>query len=477
MTRTVIRSAAIVSVDPEVGNLAKGDILVEDDTIRAIGPALDVDDAVEVDGSGKIAIPGLVNAHNHLWQTVIRGIGSNFAGADYYNYLHAGAAPRYRPDDLYAAELAGGLSQIDAGTTSVFDWCHNNPTPEHTDAAIDGLAASGVRAVFGHGTVKPKPKPGEPHFSQIPHPRAEAERLRRERFAADDALMTLALCILGPDYSTLEVCEQDFALAKEMGVISSAHVWGRANRLNPGGYLDIAKLGLLPAGHNAVHANYIPDEEIKALVDAGCTITATPPAEIRGHARPPLVGRVADQGGRPSVANDSEVGVTGSMFEAIRLALQVQRLFNNIEVQRQLDSPEDNEAKRYQAENLKTIGTGGGLMEINSLPTAEALRWGTINNARVMGLEDKIGSLTPGKKADIVLLNRDDWNMAPALDPLNAVVMFAHPGNVDWVMVNGAVKKENGRLVDVEAATRAKAELDTRGRRLLADAGYPDLAW
>lgn len=477
MSAYLIRGAAIVSVDPEIGNLSRGDILVKDDLIAAIGPELAVEDAEVIDGARMIAMPGLVNAHNHLWQTVIRGIGSNFGGSDYYNYLHAGAAPRFRPDDLYYSELAGGLSQIDAGTTTVFDWCHNNPTPDHTDAAIDGLSASGVRALFGHGTVKPKPQPGQPHFSEIPHPRAEIERLRRDRFASGDALVTLAMCVLGPDYSTIDVCRQDFALAQEMGLISSAHVWGRRNRLNPGGYLDLQKEGLLPAGHNVVHANYIPDEEIRALVDAGCTITATPPAELRGHGVPPLIGRVSAQGGRPSVANDSEVGVTGSMFETMRLSLQADRFYRNVQTQRELEEGRNPEAAAFEAENLKTIGTGGGVYQKEKVTTGEALRWATINNARVLGMEHRIGSLTPGKKADIVLLRRDDWNMGPALNPENAVVMFAHPGNVDTVLVDGILRKRHGALTDQPGAERARAEIAERGPRLMADAGYADIAW
>ncbi|MCL4186558.1 MAG: amidohydrolase family protein [Rhodobacteraceae bacterium] len=477
MTRILIRSATIVSVDPVIGNLPDGDILIERDRIAAIAPGISAGDAEVIDGSGMIAIPGMVNAHNHLWQTAIRGVGSNFAGSDYYNYIHAGAAPRYTAEDTYYSELAGGIAQIDSGTTTVFDWCHNNQTPEHTDAAVSGLAESGVRALFGHGTVKPKPAPGQPHFSTIPHPRSEIERLRKGAFASDDGLLRLAMCILGPDYSTIDVCRQDFALAREMGIISSSHVWGRENRLVEGGYVTLAREGLLPQGHNVVHANYIGDAEIRVLVEGGCTLTATPPAEIRGHARPPLVGRVAAQGGRPSVANDSEAGVTGSMFESLRLALQVQRLFDNLEVQRMLDEGTSEAAEAFKRENLKTIGTGGGLMQLNHITTADALRWGTINNAHVLGMEDMIGSLTPGKKADIVLLRRGDWNMAPALNPENAVVMFAHPGNVDTVLIDGKLRKRGGRLLGVPDLDRLRTELDTRGRRLMAEAGYPGIAW
>lgn len=475
MAQTLIRSGALITMDPRLGLMATGDILVNGDRIVEVAHRIDAPDAQTIDASGCIVIPGLVNAHVHLWQTVLRGIGSDWAGSDYYNYMHAGTAPRFTPDDLRVSEFAGALGQLLGGTTTVFDWCHNNPTPEHTDAAIEGLRNSGIRALFGHGTVKPKPRLGEPHFSQVPHPRSEIERLRRESFTSDDGLLRLAMCILGPDYSTLEVCRQDFALARELGLISSAHVWGRANRLVPGGYRQIAAEGLLDSRHNVVHANYIEDDEIKILIDAGATITATPPAEIRGHGKPPLIGRVAAAGGKPSIGNDSEVGITGSMLETIRLSLQVQRLFDNIAAQARLDN-NDPTAVAYHAKNLKTIGTGGGLMEKISVTSFEALRWATVNNAEVVGLGDQIGSLTPGKKADIVILRRNAMNLAPALNPVDTVVMYAHPDNVDTVMVDGRIVKRNGKVtlpVDLEALA---TELDQRGRRLLAEAGFSELA-
>jgi 5-methylthioadenosine/S-adenosylhomocysteine deaminase len=480
MTKTLIRSGAVVTVDPNLGMLPRGDVLVEETRILAIGEDLaghpSAKDATVLDAQDMIVIPGLVNAHIHLWQTALRGIGGNWAGSDYYNYVHANLAPRFTPDDTLASTYMGALNQLDGGTTTVFDWCHNNTTPDHSDAAIDGLARSGIRAVFGHGTVKPKPKPGDPHFSQIPHPRAEIERLRRERFAANDGLLTLAMCILGPDYSTLDVCRKDFALARELDLLSSAHVWGRSNRLVPEGYRTIAAEGLLGPKHNLTHANYIADDEIKVIVDAGASITATAPAELKGHARPPLIGRVAAQGGRPSIANDSELGVTGEMFQTIRLSLQAQRLFNNQDLQRRLEEG-DPDLTAYAKKNLAVIGTGGGLVEEISIPTMEALRWATINNAWALGLEDRIGSLTPGKQADIVLIRRTDLNLAPALNPVDAVVMFAQAHNVDTVFVAGRKMKENGRLLlCAKALTDATADLARRGRHLLAEAGLSNLA-
>ena len=469
--RRVIRSAAIVSMDDGTGTLPQGDILIEDDRIVDVAPSIDVDDAEEIDARHMIAIPGLVNAHNHLWHTILRGVGGDFVGSDYYKYLQGGLAPLYTPEDLHVALRFGALAQIDGGTTTHFEWCHNTRTPDHTDAAIDGLLKAGIRGVFGHGTLKPEPKPGEPHFSEVPHPRAEVERIRSGALASDD-LLGLALCILGPDYSTMEVCRQDFALARELDVVSSAHIWGRGNRMVLGGYKTLAAEGLIPPKHNAVHGNYIDDEEIRVLVEHGATITATPPAEIRGHGRPPLVSRVAAAGGRPSIGNDGEMCFVGNMFETMRLSLQVQRLYDNIAQQQANDAAS---ATAGQPGNLKTIGTGGGVFDVTSVKTLDALRWATLNNAAVMGLDHKVGSLTPGKQADIVMLRRRDMNLAPAISPLDTVVAFANCNNVDTVMIAGKIRKQAGRLVDEPELETLRDEIVERSLRLIDEAGFPEL--
>jgi len=471
MSKTLIQRGTVITMDPATSPYITADVLIEDDRILAVGADLQAPAASLVDARDMIVMPGLVNAHAHLWQTAIRTLGGNWAGTDYFQYVHAKLAPRHTPEDTHVAEYIGALNQLNGGTTTVFDWCHNNTTPEHTDAAVDGLARSGMRAVFGHGTVKPTQRPGEPHFSEIPHPRSEIERLRKGRFAADGSRLSLAMCILGPDYSTLDVCRTDFLMARELDLLSSAHVWGRANRLVADGYRRMAAEGLLGPRHNVVHANYIADDEIKTLVDAGASITATPPAEIRSHARPPLIGRVAQAGGRPTIGNDSELWATGEMLETMRLCLHGQRFLDNQDLERRLEAG-DPALNDFIQKNLKTIGTGGGLIEQTSVTAMDALRWATLNNAWALGLDHEIGSLTPGKKADLIMLRRSDLNLAPAHDPVCAVVLFANAGNVDTVFVDGQCLKKDGRLIDAGGGIApAVAELTERGRRLMQEAG------
>ncbi len=444
MTRTLIRNATILSMDPRIGEVAGGDVLIEGRRISAVGENLDATDAETIDARGTILLPGLINAHMHTWQTALRGLGGNWGGRAYFEIVHETLAPRYRPEDMYVATLVGAWGQMEAGVTTLFDWCHNNPTPAHTDASVDALFDSGIRALFGHGTPKPKPRAGAPHYSQIPHPRSEVKRLRTGRLSDDDGRVTLAMAILGADYSPLEITLHDMRLAREYGLLSSAHIWGDARRKTPGGYRALAREGVLGADHNLVHCNYVADEELRVILDAGASITATPAAEMQTNRGASVCGRVSALGGRPSIGVDLETYVAGNMLHAARHALQVQRIFDN----QRLD------AATYRAPAL-------------SFSARDALAWATINNAHAMGMADAIGSITPGKQADLILIRKDDLNMAPAEDAASAVVFHAERSNVEAVFIAGKKVKEGKRLlVDPGRIAKAKERLLASARRI-----------
>jgi cytosine/adenosine deaminase-related metal-dependent hydrolase len=449
MPKTLIKNGTIVSMDPDIGDMPTGDLLIEDDRIREIGQGLDASDVEVIDASNMIVLPGLINAHIHAWMTALRGIGGDWAGWDFFRTVHRNLAPRYTPEDSYLSTLIGSLCQLDTGTTTIFEWCHNNKTPEHTDASIEALFDSGIRAVFGHGTVKPKPKEGEPHFSEIPHPVGEIKRLRTDRLAYDNALVTLAMCILGSDYATLEVTLQDFRLAREYGLLSSAHIWGRDDRLVKEGYHQIAKKGLLGPDHNIVHGNYLDDEELRVIVESGASVTSTATVEMQSEHGEPLTGRVLALGGYPSIGADIEVYVAGDMFHVMRYALQTQRIFAN----------QKNSQSRMLVEKLTFFAR-------------QALEWATINNARALGLDDRTGSLTPGKQADIIVLRTEDLNLFPVNDPIQTAVFHAYGSNVDTVFVAGRKVKEDGKLLyPAKDLANKKHALMASGQRLMREGG------
>src|SRR5215468_4331003 len=204
MTKLLLKSGIVVTQDPKLGVLPQGDVLVEDGRIAAIAPHLEIE-VETIDCAGHFVLPGLINAHMHSWQTALRSVAANWTLLEYFRHVHAGLATVFTPEDIHIATLAGALNQLDHGVTTLVDWCHNNPTPAHTDAALDALLESGIRAAFLHGSPKPDPKPGEPHFSEVPHPRAEIERLLRRKDVGADRKVTLGMAVLGPHYSTLDV--------------------------------------------------------------------------------------------------------------------------------------------------------------------------------------------------------------------------------------------------------------------------------
>jgi 5-methylthioadenosine/S-adenosylhomocysteine deaminase len=154
--KTVIRNGAVVTLDAALGDIAGGDVLIEDERILEVGRNLALDGAQVIDASSMVVMPGLVNSHIHTWEIGLRGIGADWISArDYFAHIHGNLAQRYRAEDNYVANLVGALAQLNGGTTTIFDWCHNLTSPEMSDASLDGLEQSGIRAVFGHGTAKP----------------------------------------------------------------------------------------------------------------------------------------------------------------------------------------------------------------------------------------------------------------------------------------------------------------------------------
>ncbi|WP_156924564.1 amidohydrolase family protein [Burkholderia sp. WSM2230] len=439
--KLLITGGHVITMDPVIGN-GRFNLLIEDGRIVDIGPEVQSHDAEQLDASGCIVIPGLINAHMHTWQTALRGVTANWTLPTYFRSVHAGLATCFNPDDLYIGTLVGALNQLNLGTTTLGDWCHNNPTPDHTDRAIDGLLESGIRAVYFHGSPKPDPKPGQKHFSEIPHPRGEIERLLKNRFARRDARVTLGMAILGPHYSTYEVSEHDFRLAAEFELIASMHCAGLDPK-TPDGWERLAEANLLGPTTNIVHGNNLTDAQLRMMIDRGVTFSVAPETEMtQGHGHP-ITGRLRDAGSAPSLGVDLESAIAGDMFTVARVALASQRALDNAEA---------------RAET-------GQLPAHSTISTSDALSWITIRGAEALGLQDRLGSLTPGKQADVVLIRADGLSMRPVHDPVSAVLMQGSAANVDTVLVAGEFKKRDGKLL-YEHLEQRLDELDASGHRI-----------
>lgn len=453
----LIRNACVISMDPSVGDFDAGDIRIDGERIVEVGRHLDSADAQVIDAEGCIVIPGMVNAHIHTWQYQLRGIGADWvSGRDYHHFVHKRLATRYRARDVYLGNLVGALNQIRTGTTTIFDWCHILRDTEMTDAALDALQASGIRAVFGRGTVKPPEREGETPYYKLPFPREEVHRLRTGRLSSDDGLVTLAMAILGPDWGEYEVAAHDIRLAREYGVINSAHTYGRkGKRVVEDGYPRLAKEGLLGPDHNIAHGNCFSEDELKIVLDAGCTITATGLTEMLNYEQPAMLGRLVKFGATPSLGTDCDPFFNSSMLAVLRHAFQHQRELDN--------------------RSLHALGQWPAATQHSTL-TRDALYWATMGGAKALRLDHKIGSITPGKQADLVMLDTRGMNVFPALpggDPAHVVAMYAEAADVDAVMVAGRFLKRDGRLTfPPDSLERLSQELLASRQRIFEECGY-----
>ena len=407
MSRTLIRNASILSMDPAVGDFAQADILIEGDRIAAIGPGLNAAADEVVDGTHRIVMPGMVNAHIHTWEFQLRGIGADWVGSrDYHANLHKKLATYYTARDVYLGNLLGALNQLRNGTTTIVDWCHILRDAEMTDAAIDALEESGIRAVFARGTVKPPEREGAVPYYKQPFPRDEIHRLRTGRLATDDGLVTLAMAILGPD-------------------------------------------------HNIGHGNCFDDTELKIVLDAGCTITATNLTEMLNYEQPAMLGRLVKHGATPSLGTDCDPYFNSSMLWVMRHAFLHQRELDN---------------RSLHAEGKWPASTQ------HSTLTRDAIYWATMGGAKAFGLDGKTGSLAPGKQADLIMIDTRGMNIFPAHaggNPAHIVVMYAETSDIENVMVAGRFVKRDGRLVfDAGRLARLTDELLASRLRLFQEGSF-----
>lgn len=452
MKRTLIKAGWLVTLEQAHGDLQNGEILLEGDRIAAIGRNLGAQADEVIDAGDMIVMPGLVNAHIHLWQCGLRGIGSEWAGGDYFVHIHGNLATRYGPEDNYLGNLIGSLTQIDGGVTTALDWCHNLKSVEHAERSIDGVAETGLRTVFAHGTAKPPTAPGGVPYTHIPHPRDRVEALRKNRLSSDSGLVTLAMAILGPHYSVWDVCVADIKLAREFGVLASSHATRKdADAVTPGGYTRLAKEGLLGPDHNIVHANYFSDDELRVCVAAGASVTPTVLTELHGDMAEPLTLRLRDLGAMPSLGIDVEPIVTGIMMREMQAALLHAR----------------------NAAHREHNWQGKPAPKMSLVRSREALEWATIGGARALMMEDRIGSLKAGKKADLVMLRATDLNLFPVHNPIYSIVEQAHAGNVDTVIIDGVVRKRHGQLTfPAQLLRQRQAELQASVARIMEEGKF-----
>ena len=363
MGKILLKGGTVLSVDPDIGDRATGDVLIEDDKIVGVDAAIEADAEV-VDCTGKIVMPGFVDTHRHTWEAAIRNCAPNATLDDYFVEVLDTFAPLYRAEDVYASNLAGSLECLNAGITTLVDWSHINNTPEHADAAIQGLKETGIRAQYAYGSANTSLEKYW-FFSAEAIPGDDVRRVRSTHVPGDDGLLTMALATRGPGFTQDQVVQAEWELARELDIPITVHVgMGRmAGRFGMVEQLD--RLGLLGPDTTYVHCCYFSDHEWQRVADTGGTISIAAQVETQmGHGWPP-VGKARKFGLRPSLSIDVVTTVPGDMFTQMRAAFGAERArVNAVCWDLDIPIPED------------------------MLTAVDMLKMATLDGAHVAGVED-----------------------------------------------------------------------------------------
>ena len=442
--RMLIKNGIVLTMDPNLGDFAEGDVLVENGKIKAVAAHINANNAQVVDARGMIVMPGFIDTHRHMWQGLLRNIGPDDLLGDYLSKILFGFAAIINPQEVFWGDTISALSAVNAGVTTVLDWSHIATTSEHTDAAIEAVRRVGVRAVYGYG---PNFGLAVPWYENLnnPYP-GDIYRLRNQFFSSDDQLMTLALAAAGPEFSNVQAAGIEWSVARDVGAPISTHV-GVGQLGQQGLLLQLNALQPLADDTTYIHTCTLSDAEWNLIADTGGTVSLAVPIEMQmGHGMPPIQ-KALDLGIRPSLSVDVETNMPTDMFTQMRACFALQRGLLNKD---HLFPDTSHVAKLLTARNV--------------------LEFATIEGARTNHLDHKTGSLTPGKQADFILLQTKALNVAPMNDPVAAVVLGMDTSNVDSVFVAGRALKWRGKLVDVDV-DRLMTQISNAHEALMARAG------
>jgi 5-methylthioadenosine/S-adenosylhomocysteine deaminase len=432
----LIQGGLVVTMDPQLGDLPVGDVLVADGAITAVGPDLKpaTAEAEVIDAAGRLVIPGLVDTHRHVWQGAIGGYTPQITGVGYGPAVLTGISLKHTPEDVYAGTLWGALQALDAGITTIADWAHNDQSPAHADADLRGLRDSGIRGYFlygGPGSATTDPNP--------PHP-ADARRMRDEYFGSGRyGRLRMGMALRGPAFTSAGRNATDFTFARDLGLPISIHV-GMAGT---GAAITVLERDdLLRDDVNYVHGNFLTDREWDLVAESGGTVTITPSTDmLMQFGTFPATGSALSRGIVSGFGIDTICSAGNDLFSEMRLALA---------------------AERSRA-NASAISSDKMVPTVD-LHQRDMLRLATIDGARVWHLEDEVGTLTPGKQADIAIIDLRSPHLDGFGDPVAVMVLGAGPADVETVIVGGDVVKRDGRLVGAQAGSALELMHQTRDR-------------
>jgi 5-methylthioadenosine/S-adenosylhomocysteine deaminase len=426
----VVRGGYVVTMDAALGDIPRGDVHVRSGAIVEVGPGLDRPGVDIIDATDRVVMPGFVDTHFHLWNSLLRGVVGD--GERAYFPVKNRLAPHFTPEDTYVSAMLALAEAVNGGITTVNDWDHNVRGPAYADANARAILDAGVRGRYSYGNPD-KLDPG------LLMDLDDVQRFARDWSGpASEGRISVGMAVRGPVRTDRDVCHREWAFAREHGLPMTMHCGGR--RTETGRYCDIEEMaadGLLGPDLQVVHAVSATPREIDLLAASGCHVSLSPLTEYRSMGIPPL-GDLLAAGILVSLSIDTLANpTTADMLLQVKSTLSVE---------------------------LARTGAP-------TISERRVLELATIDGARDLGLDDRIGSLTPGKRADLIAVRTDTLGTAPAADPLRVVATCATPADVDLVVADGRILKQGGRLTVLDP-NRIVADARTSLDGLLSRAGW-----
>src|ERR1700677_1943442 len=428
--RTLFKGGAVITMDAAVPNLATGDVLVDGNQIVAVGANIQADGAEVIDASESIVMPGLIDAHHHMWLGVVRRMMPN---ADdlmaYFDLIGHKMGLKYRPLDMHLSTKLTAVASLDAGITSIIDACHLSISPEHTDAALDALDGAGIRALHMVGA----PLNDQASVTHLPQ---DADRLAR-KWNAEGGLVRVGL------FGQINLDWWKIARGLDLRILTEFS--GDWFQIGP----EFAEKGVLGPRNIFNHCTRIPQETWKLFADAGVNVTVNPRSDaLFGFDDETFAYQQAiDHGLTPAIGIDLDTAFGSDMFGEMHALFGQQR-----------------SAMRYR--RFRGEASAPAPISVDAV-----LKAATVSGARAAGLEREVGTLTPGKQADIIMVRTNGVAVFPVTNAIGTIVQAVERSDVDTVMVAGEIRKRAGQLVGVDVA-KLTAEVTASRDYLLETSGY-----
>lgn len=421
----VIRNAYVLTMDPDLGDLPQADIHVRNGEIVAVGSGLGAPGAEVIDAAKMIALPGLIETHWHMWGTVARNTAGDEPNIGYFPYSRV-IGGLFKPEDNARGVRLGLAEAINGGITTVNNWSHNLLSPEHADAELRAHKDFGGRALFSYGYSR---NTGQNETL----PLDDVARVQKQWLPDLDGLVTLGIASRGPENNAIDICRKEWETARKLGVRITIHIGTNMDVFKAKqGVRALGDADLLGPDLLLVHNTNTDKADLDLIAKTQTFLSLSPFTELRtGFGITPILAMLA-AGDQVSLSVDTALLCGNCDLFSIMKAMQ-------------------------------NIGDGSKPSEF-ALPPRRVLQMATIDGARALGIADRVGSLKPGKRADLILVRTRDLNMAPMTDPVHMIVQSAQPANVDTVVIDGRILKRNGRLTAINVDKVVDDATDTINR-------------